>query len=128
MLQGLKDKRRIILNLIILIAVFLFPFYYQILYAIPHFCLFQQLLSINCPGCGMLRSFHALASLDITSAIKYNPLSIVIILFIMGEIVIRVASLNKLIEPAKTFLYSYNSNKIFTCLLLMNWLLVINNN
>ena len=128
MVQGLKNKRIIILNLIILISIFLFPFYHQILYELPHFCLFQQLFSINCPGCGMLRSFHSLASFDITSAIKYNPLSIVFILFIMGEVVIRVASLNKLIIPAKIFLYSKNSNKVFTCLLLMNWLLVINNN
>lgn len=37
-------------------------------------CLFQHILHIPCPGCGMTRAFLSLLRLDFAAAWHYNPL------------------------------------------------------
>ena len=49
------EKKSMIWYSIMFSLILLLPLYYDVLSTIPHFCLFQNIFSINCPGCGMLR-------------------------------------------------------------------------
>ena len=40
---------------------------------VPSMCTFQQLFHIDCPGCGMTRSFISLAKGDLSRAWHHNP-------------------------------------------------------
>ncbi len=44
-------------------------------FSIP--CMFYQLTSFQCPGCGMTRMFQALLRLDIYEAFLYQPVAFV---------------------------------------------------
>jgi Protein of unknown function (DUF2752) len=62
---------------------------------IPHFCLFQRLLGVPCPGCGITRSLLAAARCDFSAAWKFNPAGIVIWLFLLFEIAARACIVRK---------------------------------
>jgi hypothetical protein len=40
---------------------------------LPSICTFKRLLGVDCPGCGLTRSFISLAHGDVRSAWKFNP-------------------------------------------------------
>lgn len=40
---------------------------------LPDACLSQRILGISCPGCGLGRSFAAVATLDFARAVMFNP-------------------------------------------------------
>jgi hypothetical protein len=41
-------------------------------------CLFKNLLGIECPGCGMGRAFSSIMHGDLTAAISYNGLVLIV--------------------------------------------------
>jgi hypothetical protein len=45
---------------------------------LPHFCLFQKLLGIPCPGCGILHSLNASFRGDFHAAWRANPAGLVL--------------------------------------------------
>jgi hypothetical protein len=46
-------------------------------------CLFKRLTSVECPFCGMTRSVHLAAHGDISSALTYNPMGVVLVLALL---------------------------------------------
>jgi len=60
---------------LLLIAIFIFNL------EIP--CLFKSILKINCPACGLTRSFRAIMNLDLIGAFKYNIIGVPIFLSII---------------------------------------------
>ncbi len=46
-------------------------------------CPFHWLTGLNCPGCGLTRSFHALSRGDILSALHFNAMLPVYLLFFL---------------------------------------------
>ena len=47
-------------------------FYGQTSHSSPFFCLFRSFTGIPCPGCGMTRSFMAIARGDVAMAVSYH--------------------------------------------------------
>jgi len=43
-----------------------------------HFCLFRLITGYDCPFCGTTRAFLALGQLNLSKAIAFNPLSIIL--------------------------------------------------
>src|SRR5688500_13024092 len=41
--------------------------------ALPGTCTYQRLLGIDCPGCGLTRSFISLGHGELSEAWRYNP-------------------------------------------------------
>jgi hypothetical protein len=54
--------------------------------SMPHLCVFQKLLNIPCPGCGVTRSILAMARGDTFSAFIFNPVGILLFLFFIAQI------------------------------------------
>ena len=46
-------------------------------------CLSKTILNISCPACGLTRAFKSIIKLDIIKAIKYNYLSIIVLIFLI---------------------------------------------
>lgn len=63
------------------------------LLSIPHFCVFQQLLNMPCPGCGLTRSIFAVAEGNILSAWKFNPAGLFLFFYFFAQIPSRIIAL-----------------------------------
>lgn len=67
------------------LALFLAP----VLIRIPHVCLFQRLLHIPCPGCGVLHSIQSCLGFHFAAALRSNPAGIFVAAAFMLELLLR---------------------------------------
>jgi len=61
--------------------------------AIPPTCGMQRSIGLDCPGCGLTRSFVALAHGDLVASIAFNPGGIFVFAFVLFQIPYRIAQL-----------------------------------
>jgi hypothetical protein len=66
---------------------------YFYLSSIPHFCVFQKLLTIPCPGCRVTRSILAVIEGNMLSAWEYNPAGLFLYFFFIAQIPLRIIAL-----------------------------------
>ena len=79
-----KRDRAIILGLIVLLIVFMYFMPETWVHKKP-FCIYYNLIGKQCPFCGMTRSVYYLSHLNLSVAINYNPLIILLLIFIPIE-------------------------------------------
>lgn len=96
---------------------------------IPHFCLIDKIIGVECPVCGTTRAFCELSKGNLNNAYFLNATSILVALFFISQIPLRLISLinerkSKIINIISKFL----SQSILTIILLY-WIinLFINN-
>lgn len=46
-------------------------------------CISKLLFNVSCPACGLTRAFKSMMKLDFIKAFYYNPLSIIILIFLV---------------------------------------------
>ncbi len=56
---------------------------------LPPTCMFQNILGLDCPGCGLTRCFISLAHGQWSMAWKYHPVGIVFFLIVLAQIPYR---------------------------------------
>jgi len=89
---------------------------------VPHVCLFQYLLRVPCPGCGVTRSLMAFAQLDFRTAWLYNPVGPFLGVFLFLQIPARILALASAhFERVVVRFSSLTSRALVTCLILV-WL------
>lgn len=59
----------------------------------PISCAFKDITGINCPSCGMSRSFSAALNGDFNSAYSYNNKGVLIFVFVVFQFFMRLAGL-----------------------------------
>lgn len=59
--------------------------------ALPETCATRWQFGIDCPGCGLTRSFIYLAHGDITAAWKLHPVSLVLFLYVVFQLPLALA-------------------------------------
>jgi hypothetical protein len=64
--------------------------------ALPELCLTKSILGVPCPGCGMTRSFIAIAHGQWRRAWNFNPASFLMFAFIAGQIPWRLCQIRRL--------------------------------
>jgi hypothetical protein len=96
---------------------------------IPHFCLIDKIIGVECPVCGTTRAFCELSNGNIGNAYLLNATSLLVALFFIFQLPLRLISLidenkRKIINIISKFL----SRSILT-IILLNWIinLFINN-
>ncbi|MCF8396771.1 MAG: DUF2752 domain-containing protein [Bacteroidales bacterium] len=96
---------------------------------IPHFCLIDKIIGVECPVCGTTRAFCELSNGNLNNAYYLNATSILVALFFISQIPLRLISLiienkSKIINIISKFL----SRSILT-IIVLNWIinLFINN-
>ena len=124
------DKKNHVNILLSSIVFFLFITFIQhftnLLTNLPHVCLFQKILGIPCPGCGIVRSFIAIISLDLISAWRYNPVGIFIVLFILIQIPVRLFAILEENIGKKIDNYSRFISNLICIILVSVWMLKVN--
>ena len=88
-------KQRIIKTIIygllfLLIVIGLYFLYTKKIIVIP--CLFHEVTSLYCPGCGMSRALISLVQLNIYQAIRYNALVIVLVPVFIIYLILKIES------------------------------------
>jgi len=78
-----------------------------------HFCLFEQILNIHCPFCGLTKSFEEILNQNFLNAFEINFLSYGLIFFFL---------LKAIFEAFKLEAQILNLNKIFTFLVFVQFL------
>jgi hypothetical protein len=68
------------------IIVFCIFFYFALsLSYLPHFCIFEELLSFSCPFCNLTKAFEQLFLGNLKTAILTNPFCIIVPLYFLTE-------------------------------------------
>ncbi|GAE87293.1 hypothetical protein JCM21531_648 [Acetivibrio straminisolvens JCM 21531] len=58
-------------------------------FKIPGSCLFKNATGLNCPSCGMTRSFVSISHFDFEGALRYNMAGILVYVWCLMEIIYR---------------------------------------
>jgi hypothetical protein len=93
--------------------------------SVPHYCLFERLLGIPCPGCGLVRSALALTRGEITRSWHLHPAGAFVLLFLVLQIPLRGTAL---LRPDAARAAGRFSRKVSSALVLgivAGWLLRI---
>jgi hypothetical protein len=120
----IQNEVNILVSNILICSVFLFfsRLLIQILDIVPHFCIFDKILNVSCPFCGITRSFCELSNGNFVSAFNLNMSSFLLALYFLVQIPLRVItitknehikSINKLSKKMGLFLITF---------MLLNWL------
>ena len=64
--------------------------------ALPQTCMFRNMTSLNCPGCGLTRSFISLADGHWYQAWQFNPVGWMIFILVVVQIPFRMVQLVRL--------------------------------
>jgi hypothetical protein len=97
----------------------------EILNYIPHFCLFDKLIGIECPVCGTTRAFCEIATGNIRHAFNLNFSSFFIASFFIFQIPLRLFSLLNDKNVDKINLVSKYYGYAILLVILMNWIIKI---
>lgn len=96
---------------------------------IPHFCLIDKIIGVECPVCGTIRAFCELSNGNLDNAYLLNATSILVALFFIFQIPLRLISLtNENKRKIINIISKFSSRSILT-IILLNWIinLFINN-
>ena len=89
---------------------------------IPHFCLFDKLIGIECPVCGTTRAFCEIAKGNLRQAANLNLSSFFVALFFHFQIPLRLFSLCREQSIKKINAISKYSGYAVLVLIVLNWL------
>jgi len=91
--------------------------------ALPHFCLFDKITGIQCPVCGMIRSFCELSKGNFIQACMLNVSSFFVASFFIFQIPLRVYSLYSPEKQEKITNLSKSFSWIVIVVIISNWLI-----
>lgn len=93
----------------------------SIMNSLPHFCLFDRVVGVECPVCGTTRAFCEIATGNLKSAYKLNLSSLFVASFFVFQIPLRAISLfNKMLIEKVNKISKYFSFTICVAIL-TNW-------
>ncbi len=90
---------------------------------LPHFCLFDKVVGVQCPVCGVTRAFCKLSDGHIAEAGKLNFSVFFIVLFFVVQIPLRFFSLCKPQKRNLIISISKISNWVVLCAIIIIWLI-----
>lgn len=99
-------------------------------YKLPGICVFKEIFGIDCPTCGMTRSFISISRFDFKGAYNYNPISFLAYILVIFQIPYRIFLIISKVDVKKIkwleiSLLTYVC--IFFVALAINWLVKIFN-
>ena len=120
------DMERIHINVMLTsVLIMLVLFFWEagtFLSSIPHFCLFERLLNIPCPGCGVTGSFLALGRFDLASAWGSNPAGVLLFFYLFLQIPLRIVALKFRTIQTYVFVISKIGGYIVLTALILVWI------
>ena len=93
-------------------------------FTMPESCMSRRAWGIDCPGCGLTRSFISMSHLQFGNAFSFNPAGPLVYLFVLWQIPWHVFQLHRLLSlrrPIET-LWLYVPLFGMSAAILMQWL------
>jgi len=113
----------LISNIFILSFFVLFKNYLLIFLSyFPHFCLFDKIIGIECPVCGITRAFCEIAKGNLQLAYNLNLSSFFVFFFLLFQIPLRLISLNNEKYIGKINSISRFFSNLILMIILINWI------
>ena len=96
---------------------------------LPNLCAFRALSGLNCPGCGLTRSFIALSHGDLREGWRFNPVGLLVYALVLLQFPYRAMrllspSVYVRTEPREQLLWPVVTTG-FVALLAVNWLVYV---
>jgi hypothetical protein len=107
-------------SLLVIIALLIAPIYSANIASMPHFCLFEKVLHIPCPGCGITRSLFSVVRGNLFLAWHYNPAGLLLFFFTLFQIPARITAL----KYENTSELIFNGSRKISFFLLLSLVLV----
>lgn len=118
------DINILLSNILVIATFFLFKnTVIDALNLLPHFCLFDKLLGVECPFCGTTRAFCELSKGNINNAINLNFPSLFVASFFILQIPFRVITLIKGSLKTKIDLLSKYLSVIILFIIVASWII-----
>jgi hypothetical protein len=114
----------LISNMLILIGILTVRLNY--IDCIPHFCIFEKLTNLPCPGCGITRSFVCIRDFRFVDSIEYNPCGLLIVGLLIFQIPMSIIVINYKKLSFHINKISTITDKIVILSLLLVWIFKIN--
>ncbi len=109
--------------LVILIFVMFKSSVIETINYLPHFCLFDKLIGVACPFCGITRAFCEMANGNLRNVISLNISSFLVASFFIFQIPLRLISLSRSYSTSSINMISkYFSNTVLI-VIIINWLI-----
>lgn len=119
-----KYHLNILISNIILVAIFSTISITQF-NTLPHLCISKYLFNTDCPGCGITTGLFEFFHFKLRTAYISNPVSIVIGLFIITQVIIRIIVLYKRKYATTIIRHSALMSRSIILLLLLNYIIKI---
>lgn len=94
---------------------------------LPHFCLFDKLIGIECPVCGTTRAFCELSKGNFNKALSFNISSLFVASFIGLQIPLRSIAIIKKKTRNKVNILSKYLGYMILIIILTNWFIRLPN-
>src|SRR5688572_30565875 len=90
---------------------------------IPSMCGSRSLLGIECPGCGLTRSFIALAAGDVQASLQFNRVGWLMAFAVLAQFPYRILALRELRTTVVRRVWPVWFGYILIATLIVNWLI-----
>jgi len=119
-----NDLNILISNLMIISVFIIFKnSLINFLNLLPHFCLFDKLIRVECPVCGTTRAFCEISKGNFTNAYYYNFAGFFVASFFILQIPLRLFSLIKENTRDRVNLLSKFLGNAILIIIFMNWVI-----
>lgn len=89
---------------------------------IPHFCIIDKIIGVECPVCGTTRAFCELSKGNLTNAYMLNATSMLVAVFFIAQIPLRLVALtNENKSKTINIISKYASRGVLT-IIMLNWI------
>ncbi len=88
---------------------------------LPHFCLFEEVLGIHCPGCDMTTALVALLQLNVYRSIQIQPCTAALVITVFVQSVIRGCHLLRCVNFSQANRSVEILDQVFLAVLISFW-------
>ena len=109
-------------SVLVLVMLVLCQNQFQQISSIPHFCVFQKIMNVPCPGCGVTRSFFSIVEGNVMLAWQFNPVGLCLFLFLVIQIPLRIVALKFKQTSDTVARFSKTASWVVICIMSLVWI------
>lgn len=89
--DGVEHHVNVLLSSALIALLFLTGWAMRLAEMVPHWCIFQKVLGVPCPGCGMTRALHCMAAGELAASVRMHPCGALLVAALVTQTIVRFA-------------------------------------